>query len=169
MAVTSTNIVKAALASLTIDSVDVGGTYAPLTVSVEVTRQDIIVEQLLTAIRSVITARNVTAATTLAEITLANMAIVWQLPSSLIVSSSLTINASSDRGDVTWVAVGLAGTAPGATPTTNKRTFNFPRSRSNGTITTNLAKLEDGALPAEWVFLANSTTGIIGTVTDSAA
>ncbi len=168
MSVTSTNIVKAALDTLTIDSADVGGTYAPLTISVEVTRQDIVVEQFLSPIRSVITARNVTAATTLAEITLANMAIVWQLPSANIVSSSLTID-SSDRGDVTWVAVGKAGTAPGATPTTNKRTFNFPLSRSNGTITTNLAKLEDGALPTGWVFLANSTTGIIGTVTDSAA
>ena len=168
MTVTANNIVKAALDTLTIDSVDVGGTYAPLTVTIEVTRQDIVVEQFLTPIRSVITARNATAATTLAEITLANMAVVFQLPASLIVSSSLTIDASSDRGNLTWVAVGKGGTAPGAS-NANKRTFNFPLSRSNGTITTNLAKLEDGALPCEWVFLANATTGIIGTITDSAA
>lgn len=168
MAVTATNIVKAALNTLTINSTDVGGTYAPLTVSVETPIQTIVVEQLLSPIRSIIQARNVSAATTLAEMTLANFAIVWQLPAANIVSSSLTID-SGDRGEVSWVAVGKAGTAPGATPTTNKYTFNFPLSRTNGTVTTNWAKLEDGALPTEWVFLANSTTGIIGTLTSASA
>lgn len=168
MAVTATNIIKAALNTLTINSADVGGTYAPLTVSIETPVQTILVEQLLSPVRSIITARNASAATTLAEITLANLAKVWQLPAANIVSSSLTID-SADLGEVTWVAVGKAGTAPGATPTTNKRTFNFPLSRSNGSVTTNWAKLEDGALPTEWIFLANSSTGIIGTVTDAAA
>jgi hypothetical protein len=167
MAVTSNNILKAALNTLTIDSVDVGGTYSPLLVNVEVTRQEIIIEQYKTAIRDIITARNVTATVTLAEITLANLAIVWNLPAANIVSSSLTLD-SSDRGAVTWVAVGLGGTSPGAS-NANKRTFNFPLSRANGSIPTKLAKLEDSDLPCEFAFLANSTTGIIGTVTDAAA
>lgn len=168
MAVTATNLVKAALQTLTVHNIDLGGTYAPLTLSVETPVQLIEVEQFLTPIRSIIQARNVTAGTTLAEITLANLAVVWQLPAANIVSSSLTID-SSDRGEVPWVAVGKPGTAPGATPTTNKRTYNFPLSRTTGTITHNWSKLEDGALPTEWVFLANSTTGIIGTVTDTIA
>jgi hypothetical protein len=165
MAVTSTNILKAALDTLTVDSVDMGGTFEPMEVNTEVTIEDISVEQFKSPIRSVIDARTVGASVVLAEMTLANLAIVMNLPAANIVSSSLTID-SSDRGVVTWIAVGKSGSAPG---TNIKRTFNFPRSRATGTPTYNIAKLEPSQIPVEWSFLAETTNGIIGTVLDSPA
>jgi hypothetical protein len=162
MAVSWVNILKAPLNTLTIGGIDVGGTYEQLEFAIDNTVQDIPTEDSLMAVDSFISARDATATVTLAEIMLTNLAIVWNLPTANIVSSSITVD-QGDRGMLTWVAVGKAGSAPNY----GVRIFNFAKSRVVGGVPTNLAKLDTAKLPVEFRFYSNRTTGIAGTITDS--
>lgn len=162
MAVSWVNILKAPLNTLTIGGIDVGGTYEQLEFFIDNSVQDIATEDSLMAVDSFLISREATATITLAEMMLANLAIVWNLPVANIASSSISID-QGDRGMLTWVAVGKAGSAPNY----GVRTFNFQKSRVIGGVPTNLAKLDPSKLPIEFRFYSNRTTGIAGTITDS--
>lgn len=167
MAGTIANVIRAAVDTLTIDSIDVGFTKEPYELSVETVTEDVYVEQFLTPIRTVFTQRNVTGTVSLAESTLANMALVFGMPASNISGSTLTLD-NDERGEVTFVLVGKSGSAPDLGATARKRTFSFPQTKVSGAVTYNVAKLVDTTMAVEFTHGPDSN-GTTGTIVDSAA
>lgn len=164
MAIHQDNIVMKALEVLVVDGIDMGATFEPLVFSAEMNVQDIGNETSLTPIDSEITSRLFSAEVTLAEVKLSMLAVILNLPTTNIVSSSSMLMLDyADRDMMTWLAVGKTGSATNG----GVRTFNFPKSRSVGTPTYNLAKLEATNLPVQFNFYANRTTGVAGTITDT--
>lgn len=163
---TVSNVTIAALNTLTIASVAVGYTGEPFTVSGEVTRVEFTPEQNFTPIISRLTGRVMTGGCQLWENTPEIVAILWSLPSANVTSGGgskvLSID-QGDRGNVTLVAVGLAGSAPGTSKT---RTFNFANTVISGSVETQMAKEDVSRMNVEFSFLADSA-GFIGTMTDT--
>lgn len=166
MANTVSNVTIAALDELTIASVIMGFTGEPFVVASETVREKFFAEQSFTAIISQMTERNVTGSCQLLENTPENVAILWSLPAANVVtpggSKILSIN-TGDRGNVTLVAAGKAGSAPGTAKT---RTFSFPQSTVSGAVETQMAKSDITRLNVEFEFLADSN-GDVGTMTDT--
>lgn len=164
MAYTTSNIKLGALASLTLDSVDVGATWQPYNFSLENTIQSFRIEQSDFPVLTVTTERAATSETALAEVTLANLAICYDLPSGNVVSDVLTINGSK-RGTFACVAVSVGGAAPGSN---QKRTISMPQTRVSGATTFGFSRENPVELSLTLEHLADSN-GAIGTMTDSAA
>lgn len=164
MAVHRENIVISALHTLVVAGIDMGATFAPLVLSTNIETEEIGNEISRTPIDAEITRRAFSAEVTLAEVKLLHLAIILNLPTANIVSSSSMLALDSDdRDSFELLAVGKNGSAPNG----GTRTFNFPRARSVGTPTYNLAKLEATGMPAEFNFYADRTTAEVGTITDT--
>lgn len=164
MAYTTSNIKLGALDSLTLDSVDVGGTWQPYTFSVENTTQSFRIEQSKFPIKTITTERTAQSETVLAEVTLANLAICYDMPTSNVVSDVLTLD-SDERGSFSCVAVSTAGAAPGSN---RKRTISMPQSRVSGQTSFNFSRENPVELSITLEHLADSN-GSIGTITDANA
>lgn len=159
-------IVMAAVHTLVVHGVDMGGTLTPLVLSMMTELEDITNEINRTAIDSEIVRREYSATVTLAEVKLGQLAVILNLPVNNIVSSSSTLVLDSDDRDMfDWLAVGKKGSMP--EDASGTRTFNFPRARSSGTPTYNLAKIEVTNVPAEFRFYADRNTAEVGTITDT--
>jgi hypothetical protein len=164
--VSSTNVLKAPMAFLMIGGTDVGGTFEQLEFAIDNSVQDIATEDSLMAVDSFLSAREITASVTLAEITLMNLAIAWNLPAANVVSSSLLVD-QGDRGMLSWLAVGKIGSAPiNSIQDDGIRSFYFSRSRVVGNVPINLTKLDPSKLPVEFRFYSDRATGEAGTITD---
>ena len=160
MAGTAANVVRAAVDSCTINSVDVGFTFEPYVLTVNTETEDITVEQLLTPIRSVFVSRTVEGTITFDEASLATMAIAFGMPASNISGgSTLSIN-NNELGQVSCVIVGKAGSG---NSTTLKKTFSFPQTVVSGSTSYNVAKLENSQLPVTLSHLSDSN-GAVGTI-----
>ena len=163
------NVTIGALESVTIASTIFGYTGKPFTTSVELVLTDFFAEQSKTAIISEPTQRNVISTCELIENTSTNIAILWSLAEASLVSSGGNFTLSidqSDRGNVTLVAVGSAGTAPKIGTVKKVRTFNFPNTRIEGAVETQMAKEDITRLAATFKHLADSN-GLVGTMVDT--
>lgn len=163
MAATSANVLRAAVSTITVDAIDLGFTFEPYVLTVESTNEDVLVEQQFGPIRRPLTARSVNGTVTLAESTLAVMAVAFGMPASNISGSTLTLD-QDERGEVTFVVVGKTGSANNAG--SDVRTFSFPQTVIGGAVAYNVAKLVESSLPVEFAHLASSS-GVYGTIVDS--
>lgn len=161
MAYTTANMIVKHLDQLQLDAVDVGGTTEPYRFTVTTEREDFFIEQSAFPVIRQLVQRTAQSEVTLAEPTLANLAIVYSLPASNLVSDTLTIDAA-DRGTIAMTATGATGSAPAG----KTRTFSMPQSVVSGDVTLNLARREMSVMPITIAHLADST-GSIGTISDA--
>jgi hypothetical protein len=157
-------VLRAAVSTCTINSVDVGYTKEPYIMTVTTERDDVFVEQDFSPIKRPITARRITGAISFAEASLANMALAFGMPSGNISGSSLTLD-NDELGEVTCVIVGKTGSAFNAG--SDIRTLSFPQTVvGDGDTPYNVAKLVDTAMAVGLSHLPNSSQ-VYGTIVDS--
>lgn len=161
MAYTITNMLRASVEDLTVDSIDLGGNKEKFTFTVENTVEDFEIENSFSPVLTYFTARKVTSTITGAETTLAIMGLAFGVTSGAVSGSTLTIN-QSDRGVVTFVLNGKAGSAPG---TSKKRTFTMPQTRVSGAVSIDVSKLSNTLLPLNFSHTPDSN-GDVGTITE---
>ncbi len=167
MAVNKNAINAKALDTLTVAGTDVGGTSSEYTLTVSTTRVDILIEQQFAPVKRIKTGMAANSSVSLAEFSLANLALAYDQPASNVVSCVLTIDSTEERGEVTFVAVGKAGSGVAAADA-NDRTFNFPQTLQDGDSAYNLGKETPSAITTNWNHVTD-TSGVIGTITDAAA
>ena len=161
MAYSTTNMLRAAVEDITVDSIDLGGNKEKFTFTVENTVEDFEIENSFSPVLQYFTARKVTSTITGAETTLAIMGLSFGLTSGAVSGSTLTIN-QSDRGLVAFIVNGKAGSAPG---TSKKRTFTMPQTRVSGAVAIDVSKLSNTLLPLNFAHNADSS-GVVGTITE---
>jgi len=166
MAINRNAINAKALDTLTIDSIDVGGTSTEYTLTISTTRIDILIEQQFAPVKRIKTNMSANSTVSLAEFSLANLAIAYDQPAANIVSCVLTIDSTEERGEVTFVAVGKAGSGVAADDA-NDRTFSFPQTTQDGDAAYNLGKETASSISTSWNHVTD-TSGVIGTITDAA-
>lgn len=157
-------VLRAAVSTCTINSVDVGYTKEPYVMTVTTERDDVLVEQEFSPIHRPITARRINGAISFAEASLANLALAFGMPSSNVSGSTLTLD-NDELGEVACTIVGKAGTAFNAG--NDVRTFSFPQTIvGDGDTPYNVAKLVDTAMAVSLSHLPNSSS-VYGTIVDS--
>lgn len=166
MAINRDAINAKALASLTIDSNDVGGTGDAYVLNVETTRLDIFIQQQFSRIKSIKTGMNVNSTVSMREFHPVNLAMAFDQPDAQLVSSVLTLNAGVERGEVTFVAVTKGGGAVGANDA-NDRTINAPQTVPTGTSSLNYDKEAPTDISSTWDHLPDNSDDVL-TITDAA-
>lgn len=162
MAYTTTNMGAAHLLTLTVRGVAIGGgTNSPYDFIVALEKQSHEIQQSPTAVLQSLLRRTVRSRVSLVEIPLSNLKVVYDLPDAQLVSSVLTIDDTSE-GQVSYVAVGSAGSAPSS----GTRTWTMPQTEISGEVSTTLDKAALQTLSVEFEHLAASG-GDVGTIADS--
>ena len=164
MATTKTNIVWASTnIQIKVAGVDVGGTKGGVEVQMESETYEIKIDQSLYPVYRKMTARKATLRTNLSEGTLENLRIAWNLASSALVSSSLSLNNTENSS----VKLEFITKGPGATPCT--RTYTFWAAVSMSAGAQKYVNSEEMVIPVEFECLYDETKTEIGTCIDVAA
>jgi len=160
MSVTKDNIIIAGTSmSLSVGGNDVGATKGGVEMEVTSDYYDVIVDQQLTPVKRKLIGRSCRVRTTLEEATLENLRIAWNLASSALVSSSLTLD-NSENGEVELVFVGV-----GPNDTTRTATFFSAVAMTTGPVPN--AKDAESGIPVEFECLYNDSEGSFGTMVDA--
>lgn len=155
-----------ALASLTADGNDVGGTGSAYVFTVETTRLDIDVQQQFSPIKRIKNGMTAQSAVAIREMHLINLAMAFDQPDAQVVSSVLTLNADAERGEVPFIAVTKGGGAPGASDA-NDRTISMPQSVVSGGSALNYDRDAPIDISTTWDHNPDNSSDF-GTITDAA-
>jgi len=140
---------------------DVGYTAGGVELEINSEYYDVIADQSLTPILRKMTARTCKVRTTLLEATLEHLRMAWNLASTALVSSSLTLD-SSEASEVEVIFVGK-----GANTTTRTATFFSSVAMATGPIPN--FKDKESQIPVEFECLWSDTNSAFGTIVDASS
>ena len=165
MAITKTNIVWTGInQQVKIAGVDIGSTKGGVEITLESEFYDIKVDQSLYPQYKKLIGRKARLKTQFSEATIEAIRIAWNLASSALVSSSLSLN-NSEGGEV---KLEFIGKGPGSTPCTRTYTF-WSATAMSAAASHKYMNTEEMVIPVEFECNWNETKGEVGSCIDVAA
>lgn len=142
---------------------DLGSTMDGVSVREEVEWLDVKVDQSIGIVAKIVVSRRVYVTFSVAEATLEHWRVAWNLASSKLVTSTLTID-ESENGSQSLVIV---GPGPGTGATSNIRTATFPKAVAMGSSEHSYKVDAVTVMPMEFEILSTPTdSGRFGHVSD---